>query len=188
MLVIKSKKLNYGINFPTDLNEITPEVLTSLTENIKLPKHYCIVALCCNTKLFEFVASMRNGKDSNVAVVPLLAKISDADSKEMNVSVGDKIIIDRSSLERGVHVSVPTLINTQNAYNYLDKDPNLSKAIMTRDSSTALVDPNINKSLAAGNSPRVYIINFKIVPVNSIFGSLAIDSKVTDPFKYIDAN
>ena len=188
MLVIKSKKLSYGINFPTDLSEITPEVLTSLTENIKLPKHYCIVALCCNTKLFEFCASMRNGKDSNVAVTPLLAKISANDAEDMNISVGDKIIIDRSSLERGVHVSVPTLINTQNAYNYLDKDPDLSKAIMTNNASSVLVDPNINKSLAAGNSPKIYIMNFKIVPVNSIYGSIEMGTNINDPFKYTEAN
>ena len=187
MLEIKSKKLNYGINFPTELSEITIDALTELTKDIKLPNHYCIVALCCRTKLFSFTASMRNGKDSNVQVTPLLAKISEKNAQEVNVSVGDKVIVDRSSLERGVHLTIPTLIATNNAYNYLEKDPDLSKAIMTGNSET-LIDPNINKSLAAGNSPYIYVINFKILPVNDLYGSVPVDSKVVDPFRVTTAN
>lgn len=188
MLEIKSKKLNYGINFPTELSEITVDALTELTKDIKLPNHYCIVALCCRTKLFSFAASMKNGKDSNVQVTPLLAKISEENAKEVNVSVGDKVIVDRSSLERGVHLTIPTLIATNNAYAYLDKDPDLSKAIITGNGSEVLIDPNINKSLAAGNSPYIYIINFKILPVNDLYGSVPVDSKVIDPFKSTKAN
>lgn len=187
MLEIKSKKLNYGINFPTELSEITVDALTELTKDIKLPNHYCIVALCCRTKLFSFAASMKSGKDSNVQITPLLAKISEENAKEVNVSVGDKVIVNRSSLERGVHLTIPTLIASNNAYAYLEKDLDLSKAIMTNNTEV-LIDPNINKSLAAGNSPYIYVVNFKILPVNDLYGSVPVDSKIVDPFKSTKAN
>lgn len=188
MLLVKSKKLNYGINFPTDLKEITPDVLTELTSNVNLPEYHCIVALCFKTKLFSFVADMKTNKTHDVGVTPLLAKMSNDDLNKMNIKIGDKIIIDRSSLERGVHLPIPTLISTSAAYAYLEKDPNLSKAIMTRDTNSVVIDPNMNKSLVAGNSPYIYVVNFKIVPVNNIYGSITTDSSVSDPFKYIDAN
>lgn len=184
MLVIKSKKLNYGINFPTELNEITPEVLTTLTKDVKLPKHHCIVALCFRTKLFEFVAAMRNSSGKDMSITPLLAKISDNDAQEMNVAVGDKLVMDRSSIERGVHLPIKTLCSTQHAYNYLEKDPNLSKAIMTGESDMSIVDSKMNKSLIPANSPYIYIINFKVIPITNIYGGIPVDSSVQDPFLY----
>lgn len=188
MLLIKSKKLNYGINFPTDLKEITPDVLSNLTANVNLPEYHCIVALCFKTKLFSFVAGIRNNKAHDVGVTPLLAKMSNKDLNKMNINIGDKVIIDRSSLERGVHLPIPTLISTSAAYAYLEKDPNISRAIMTGDINSVLIDPNMNKNSAEENSPYIYVVNFKIVPVNNIYGSITTDSSVSDPFKYIDAN
>lgn len=184
MLVIKSKKLDYGINFPTELNEITPEVLTTLTKDVKLPKHHCIVALCFRTKLFEFVAAMRNSSGKDINITPLLAKISDNDAKEINVAVGDKLVMDRSSIERGVHLPIKTLCSTQHAYNYLDKDADLSRGIMTGELNADIIDSKTNKPLTRTDSPYIYIINFKVVPITNIYGGIPVDSSVQDPFLY----
>lgn len=184
MITVKSKKLNYGINFPTELNEITPEILTTLTKDVKLPKHHCIVALCFRTKLFEFVAAMRNSSGKDMSITPLLAKISDNDAQEINVAVGDKLVMDRSSIERGVHLPIKTLCSTQHAYNYLDKDTNLSRTIMTGEYDTNVVDSKTNKPLSHNDSPYIYVINFKVVPITNIYGGIPVDSSVQDPFLY----
>ena len=99
MIEIKSKKKSYGIRIPSSIGEITPEVLNTLVKGVKLPKHYCIVALCFDTKLFDFMTSINAKKPSTVAVSPLLAAISDEDSELINANIGDKLILNRTAIE-----------------------------------------------------------------------------------------
>lgn len=181
MLEIKSSTKDFSVKFPTKLNEITGDVLTQITAGINLPKYHCAVAMCFKTNIFNFVVAMSNNKNSSVSVVPILAKISEEDSKEVNAKVGEKIIIDRSSLERGVHLNLPTMITSNNAKSYFNSDPNLTKAIVTRDNNIE-IDPKMNKQLIAANSPEIIVLEFKIVPVNAISASIANDVKVFDPF------
>ena len=86
MIEIKSAKMSYGINFPTSVKELTPEVLETITNGVKLPKHYCIIALAFDTKVFDFCAAINSSRNTNVAVTPILAKIAQEDSKEINAS------------------------------------------------------------------------------------------------------
>lgn len=187
MLLIKSNKMSYGINFPTSLNEITPEVLNTITEGVKLPKHYCIVALAFKTKVFDFCTMINSNKQATIGVVPILAKISEEDSELVNSKVGDKIIIDRSSLERGVQLKLNTLISSDNAKHYFNSDPSISKSIITNDNKL-FKDNNINKQLIGSNSPNIIILEFKIVPVNDISASINLEHRNIDPFKYIDVD
>lgn len=175
MIQIKSEVKNYGINFPSNVNEITVEQLTEATKGINLPKHYCLVALCFKTKLFDFVTMINSKRTANISVVPLLAKISDEDAQEVNVKVGQKLIIDRTNLERGVHINIPIMINSDNAQRYFASDPALTKAIVSKDKKLAIneyADQNI------------IVMEFKIIPVNDISASVDIDNKVIDPFIY----
>lgn len=187
MITIKSNKMSYGIKFPTSLNELTPDVFNIITDGVKLPKHYCIVALAFNTKIFDFCTMINSNKQTTIGVTPILAKISDADSKDINAVVGDKIIIDRSSLERGVQIKFPILISSENARKYFNSDPNIAKAIMTKDNKI-IQDSGINKQLVSSNSPDIIILEFKIVPVNDISAAIPINYKNIDPFKAIDAD
>lgn len=188
MLQIKSVKKPYGINFPTEVAEVTPEILNEITANVKLPKHYAILALCFKTKVFDFVTTINSSKEVNISVTPLLAKIADDDSENVNAVVGDKVIIDRSSLERGVHLNLPTLVSSNNARRYFKEDPELSRAIMTKDSNAIQIDKNMSKSLLAANSPQIIVLEFKIVPVTDIAASIAIGCNSVDPFEIKDLN
>lgn len=170
MITIKSDKLAYGINFPTSLNELTPEVLKGISEDIKLPKHYCIVALAFKTKIFDFVASMTAKQKTSLGVTPILCKISDEDSKAINAEVGDKIIMDRSSLERGSHLNINISINSNAARNYFEKDKDLVKSILT--STTTSIDVTQN----------IIILEFKICPVNDINAAIPMNYATIDPF------
>lgn len=170
MFQIKSEKKNYGINFPTNLNEITKEHLDAITKNVNLPKHYCIIALAFNTKLFDFCTAMNNVKSTNVAVTPILAKIHEEDSKDINATVGQKIITDRTSLERGVHLNLKTVLNSSVVRNYFNDDIELTKSIIAK-----------NK-IGNNKSQNIIILEFKIVPVTDISASIDVDANVIDPY------
>ena len=188
MITIKSAKKNYGINFPTSVSEITPDILNAISEGVKLPKHYCIVALAFETKIFDFCAAINSNKNTNVAVTPILAKISDEDSKDVNALVGDRIIMERSCLERGVHINLKTSISSTSARNYFNSDPEMAKAILTKNTDGIIIDHNINKSLQASNSPKIIVLEFKICPVNDIAAAIPDTPNHYDPFIVVDEN
>ena len=188
MITIKSAKKNYGINFPTSVNEITPENLNAITENVKLPKHYCIIALAFETKVFDFCAAMNSNRNNNVAVTPILAKISDEDSKDVNAVIGDKVIMERSCLERGVHINLKTSISSTAARNYFNSDPDLAKAIIMKNTDGIIIEPNLNKSLQSSNSPKIIVLEFKICPVNDIAAAIPNTPNPHDPFIVFDEN
>ena len=188
MITIKSAKKDYGIKFPTSVSEITPDVLKTITKGVKLPKHYCIIALAFETKLFDFCAAVNGNKNTNVAVTPILAKISDEDSNDVNAIVGDRIIMERSCLERGVHINLKTSISSTAARNYFNSDPDMAKAILTKNTDGIIIDHNLNKSLQSSNSPKIIVLEFKICPVNDIDAAIPATIKYNDPFIAVDEN
>ena len=182
MIEIKSKKKNYGIRIPSSIGEITPEVLNTLVKGVKLPKHYCIVALCFDTKLFDFMTSINAKKPSTVAVSPLLAAISDEDSELINANIGDKLILNRTAIELGTQVNIKTMAAYNNIAEYINSDPELIKAIYDKDENVIKVGNNLNKGLMIAKSPRIIVLEFKIIAVNDIRGAVDVNHIVTDPF------
>ena len=176
MLQIKSKLKDFGINFPTSVNEITPEVLNTITAGVKLPKHYCIVAMVFQPKLFEFISAIKNKINTNVNVTPILAKVAEGCEEELNANIGDKLIIDRSSLERAVHLNLPIMINSTNAAKYINDDKEVMKSI-----TAGVFNSN-------GVSPRIVILEFKIVPINCVSAAINKQQKVIDPFVIKESN
>lgn len=176
MLQIKSKLKDFGINFPTNVNEITPEVLNAITAGVKLPKHYCIVAMVFQPKLFEFISAIKNKINTNVNVTPILAKVAEGCEEELNGNIGDKLIIDRSSLERAVHLNLPIMINSTNAANYINDDKELIKSITAGEFNSN------------GVSPKIIVLEFKIVPINCVSAAVNKQQKVIDPFIIKESN
>lgn len=172
MIYVKSPKAPYGVNLPTSIKEVNAASLEAITKGIKLPQHYCIVALCFKTRLGTFALSISNKRSSEIGVVPVLAKIYAEDSKKVNANVGDKLIIDRSSLERGSHLNCDTCINSTNFRNYLASDSEMVKAIVTNNASNYNLNPNDN----------IVVLEFKIVPVCDIRAAISDSVKANDPF------
>lgn len=179
MIEVKSINADYSINFPTDLNEINADVLNQLTTDVKLPKYYCLVALAYKTTLFNFATSLNGKQEFNMMVAPIMAKISDEDAASCNSEVGDILIIDRSSLERSVHIGISTVVNASKAKSYLAKDTELVKSIVKRDGR--IIDKNTANS-------SIILLEFKVVPINTISASFRQDIEHTDPFKIINAD
>lgn len=175
MITIKSEKKSYGINFPTSVNELTPEILNEITKQVKLPKHYCIVALCFRTRLFDFVVAMNSKKEQAVSIVPLLAKINEEDKVDANANISDRVILSRSALEMGTHLSLPVIISTDNAQRYFSSDEQLTKSIITRR------NPIFTDMTKKDN---IIVLEFKIIPVSDIKATVPLDGKGLDPFCY----
>lgn len=188
MITIKSEKKSYGINFPTSVEEITPEMLDAITKDVKLPEYYCIIALAFQTKLFDFCAVMNNTKNSNMSVTPLLAKVSVKDVKNCCANVGDQVLIDRSSLERGIHYNAKTMINASTARNYFNGDNDLTRLIMTKSDKVIGTNHETGKPLRGCDAGNVIILEFKICPIGDISAYIPVNVDVNDPFLYVDAD
>ena len=173
MIQIKSEKKNFGIIFPTSINEISATDLQTVVSKVKIPNNYCILALCFKIKLFDFVVSINNKKDDTVSVVPLLAYINPNDKYLLNAEIGDKVIINRSSLEMGSHLHINTMISIDNAKNYIMSDNDLSKSIITK---THEIYSN-NK-----HNDDIIILEFKIVPISDIRGTIDRKNDIIDPY------
>lgn len=176
MIKIKSKLKDYAINFPSNVDEITVEDFKEITKNVKLAPNYCIIALCFKTKLFDFVTIVGNKRNATLNVVPSIAAISEDDAKLINGNIGDNIIINRSSLERGIHISLPTIISSSNAEVYFKADKELCKAITTG---------NLDEYLGEKGklfADSIVLLEFKIVPINDIVACLPMNNNITDPF------
>lgn len=185
MLELKSKTKSYGINFPTSINEFTPELLASITDNIQLPKFYSIIALCYNVKLFDFMATIRNNKPGNTPVTPLLARADKEELKLINGSIGDRVVISKSSMEMGQHLNIPVMITTLNASNYFKLDED---AVTTYVNKKPQIGDSLIKAIQLDselNAKSIYVMEFKIIPIRDIVATIPLDSKIIDPFKTI---
>lgn len=185
MITIKSKNKNYGINFPTSVEEITPIALQSVLTNVNLPKYHCVVAMCSSVKLFDLVTAISGAnKDTITKIIPLLGKINESDNENLNANVGERVIIDRSSLERGVHLTTPFSISSSNAMNYINSDADLKKDILSGKFNSN-GNGQLNKSLTLSASPQIVLVEFKIVPVSSISATIKNDTNYIDPYKTV---
>lgn len=156
MIKVESKVADYAINVPTKREEITPEVLGTLLKDVKLAKYYCIVAMIYKDTLF----GVMNRANEVVTVIPVLAKISDDDASSTGGQIGDRLIIDRTSLERGNHLHIKNnIISPSHISQYIRNDKGLVQSI-----GNGTFGQNKGYKM---NTP-VYMIEFKIIPVNDI--------------------
>lgn len=126
MIKVESKFKDFGIQIPTDISEITSEALDAVLTNVVIAKHYCVVALCQNESLFGVI----NNKVSTVEVMPIIAKISKEDAELIGMNQMDKIIIDRSTLERGYHLYLKhNVLSPQFVNKFITNDTELTRSI-----------------------------------------------------------
>lgn len=195
MIKIQPKDSSIGILFPTSIKEITPEVLETISSEIKLPKYYCLVALAFETKLFDFVTTIKNPKNTTLGVTPILCKLSEGFKKEIKEEseeqeiyvIGNKVIVDRSTLERGTHINIKTMINSSSAHRFFHNHPELVKDILTNKDKEIAIDCETKASLATKDINNIVILEFKIIPVNDIVATVPYANNV-DPFAIHNLN
>ena len=158
MIKVESKFKDFGIQIPTDISEITSEALDAVLTNVVIAKHYCVVALCQNESLFGVI----NNKVSTVEVMPIIAKISKEDAELIGMNQMDKIIIDRSTLERGYHL-------------YL-KHNVLSPQFGT-----------FGQNQGYKKGQKVWFVEFKVIAINDLRAAITDKHKAINPFVYHSA-
>lgn len=170
---VSTNKIAY---IPTKLNEISADFLKTITKTINLNNYQCLVALVTKTKLFDFAAYIGNpNTNREFSVTPILAKINNTADLPISVEVGNKIITSRTEIERGVHISVPTMCSSTRLSAFIQEDKELFKKILTGQ----LMDEE-GTNIA---QKTIYIVEFKILPVNAIYA--AVNTSFT---KYVTTN
>ena len=142
------------VKFPSSVEEITPEYLKGVTDEIDVADNYTLIALCHKEKLSTFIAASRNKSNQiSTSVIPIIAKQGKTDSvfhTEMNV--GDIILISPSQMAMGLHVNVPkNILNMNHLIKATDGDGYAHKN-------------------ALKYSQYVYFLEFKLVPNCDIIG------------------
>ncbi len=179
MINLISKTTGKEVCLPERIDEIKPEYFDAILANVNLPKFYSVVGICYNTKLYDFAITVNNNKTNDVAVTPVIAKIHDEDAKAFNAKVIDRVIIDRSALERGHHVNVNSVITANSFGRFLNNDEQLLKAIIRKDENV------LNKEILDSS---IILVEFKIIPVNDINGVIDKTISVIDPFDITNPN
>lgn len=168
MLHLENSKASYAINIPTSPDEINVDVLKELTACISLPDYYCIIGLRYKISIFNLAMQSKSAnKKQLVSVVPILAKVNEEQLK-FACKIGQRVIIDPSEVERGSHLGINTAITPDNIANYITSDEELNKKC-------------INRTLGDLKDDTIYCLEFKIVPISALKGS--IEGNATDPFK-----
>ena len=190
MLKLQSEKETFAINLPTSLKEITPEILTALCDGISIPPYHAIVALCHSVKLITIAINVNNDKEQAVSVVPLIAKANKEDLDKVNGAIGNRIIVDRSSIERGVHIVIPTMISSKNVSAYIKGDEILRKKLLNgsdgSNDGAGYIDSKSAKQreeMKEQISPVVHVLEFKVIAINDISAFIPNGFKLIDPFK-----
>lgn len=177
MIKIVNEK-GFGIRFPQTVDEISVVNLQKITSNISLAKHYAIVIIAAKTNIFNLCTTIgtKNNKEAVLSAVPILAKINE--DYDVPFEIGEKILIDRTSLERGQHVVVKSMINSNAARTFISNNPFIYKNALAHNYDKFIEDYDKDKT-----STDIVIIEAKIIPVSDIKGSIK-NEKVVDPFEY----
>lgn len=158
MIEIKSDAKDYGLLLPTDLSEITPDVVKEMLNNQHLADNYCIIALVYRNTLPTLALAGRSKSQVVWNHTVHLAK-GENNSKESALGIGvmDKVVLHESDLERAQILRVAANdISVTNAFNYISSDNTLHKDITTRAKEIGIYGVDC------------YFLDFRIVPLSSI--------------------
>lgn len=162
MLLLKSDLKDYALNLPTDFSELKQEWFDDMTTDIVVAPNYVLVALCYQDRLFSIINGIT--KDNmTTGVVPIAVKFGIG--SETFIKPMDIIITNHSAVERANHYYTPkNPISIAKVYNYIKDDAKLYNTILKGDGSV--------KEL---KNARPIMIEFKIMPLNDIYGAAVLN-------------
>ena len=91
-----------------------------------------------------------------------------------SLKIGDRVIVERASIERGTHLHLPTMVTIANAGKYFAKDQELISAI---------VKGQYDYGHELITKPEIVILEFKILPVGEIHAAIEPTTIAVDPFR-----
>lgn len=171
MIELSNDKIKLGIKLPTDVDEITAEMLEQLTAQVKLGKGYAIIALCYEVNFMNLIFTKKQQKATRVYTK--VAKLN-GDSDFIDVKVGDVIAISQSSIEMGQHIHINSVASEKCILAYL-----LDKARLTKPSATAVTPADLEDI----DSRNFLLMEFKVIPIRDIRAAFDYSVKLVDPFE-----
>lgn len=165
-----SKDKTISANLPTTIEELI-KALPALTSHIALDNHYCLVGLCYKAA----ISGVATGADKDIVdVVPILAKLSPNEDGYLKDHLYHRVVMDRTSIERGVHCTNRSVLNYEKIVGKISEE-SIKHYIDNKG------DSNFNKV----PNEHCYFVEFKLVPVNFINAVYNEDDYV-DPFACVE--
>lgn len=174
MVTLISEKSKISVTLPTSMKEVNMEDILKLVENVNLSEHYLIVGLIQRFSTMNLcLLDGKSGKDVVASVTPVFIKSNDPNNK-LNAKLGDRVISSRSDIERSIHLPINTGLSSSTITTIIEDEPSVRTALrkgLTDDKGELVKE--------------VICVEFKILPLTSVYAVVEKDVKITDAFKKV---
>ncbi len=161
--------LNQTFRMPTSMSEIDMNVIADYVKHVNVSKDYALIAVVFKERPISIVSLSKQNKNASVSGVAVMIK-SNTDNEFINsIKLGEALVISPSDISMGHHVNSPANVLTPGF---------LLNLLRT--------NVDLNKKLMAVKVPT-YFVDFKIVPVCNIHGSIGRYEPVSEYYIAPDA-
>ena len=161
--------LNQTFRMPTSMSEIDMNVIADYVKHVNVSNDYALIAVVFKERPISIVSLSKQNKNASVSGVAVMIK-SNTDNEFINsIKLGEALVISPSDISMGHHVNSPANVLTPGF---------LLNLLRT--------NVDLNKKLMAVKVPT-YFVDFKIVPVCNIHGSIGRYEPVSEYYIAPDA-
>lgn len=146
--------LNQTFRMPTSMSEINMNVIADYVNHVNVGNDYALIAVVFKERPITIVSVSKQNKNASVSGVAVMIKSNTNNEFIKGIKLGETIVISPSDISMGHHVNSP--------------DNPLTPGFLLNLLQT---NADLNKKLMAVNVPT-YFVDFKIVPVCNIHGSI----------------
>ena len=146
--------LNQTFRIPTSISEINMNVIADYVKHVNVSKDYALIAVVFKERPITIVSVSKQNKNASVSGVAVMIKSNTDNEFIKGIKLGETVVISPSDISIGHHVNSPANPLTPGF---------LLNLLQT--------NPDLNKKLMAIGVPT-YFVDFKIVPVCNIHGSV----------------
>lgn len=200
MYTLKNPARPNGIKLLTSLDELTSEMLSQITKEVKLKPHYNIILLTYKTSLFNLASTAGGKMSENISITPILAKSASCDCSDCSNCKdcnSDPVkgtiltpIIAPSAIERGHELFIPIAAHINNVMKYINEDNDFRVSLFQKKYTGNLAAINsegmyLDKMILADNNTNIYCFAFKIVPDTDIVATVPLHQHIDDYSKIV---
>ena len=161
--------LNQTFRMPTSMSEINMNVIADYVKHVNVGNDYALIAVVFKERPITIVSVSKQNKNASVSGVAVMIKSNTNNEFIKGIKLGETVVISPSDISMGHHVNSPDNVLTPGF---------LLNLLQT--------NADLNKKLMAVNVPT-YFVDFKIVPVCNIHGSIGQYNPVTKYYITPDA-
>lgn len=146
--------LNQTLRMPTSISEINMNVIADYVKHVNVNKDYALIAVVFKERPITIVSVSKQNKNASVSGVAVMIKSNTNNEFIKGIKLGETVVISPSDISMGHHITSPANVLTPGfLLNLLQTNADLNKKLM-------------------GIGVPTYFVDFKIVPVCNIHGSI----------------